>query len=434
MLTSSTATLGRLTAPHREGHATPSPDFFPLERSQIVPDYVPAGVKVSIERVTTMFTNKVRLVNSVRTGNISTPATLLRTIASINIDNLYSLALSFILYKLLKLGKVPAVYPASILFISFNFLPDTFELFKDNYSASRNKANYFLSYFVIYMPPKPFLLLRKFFEMSFGRRSAFGGKSFSKGIIPLRYSSYVSSIKKFVHFSISSRYYCKFSETKINSDIEINRFYIWNFFFNSNVQKKLFESLIIFEVSRSNFPVQVLLEIIRNSNFKLLSSFNGRKRYFFSIQPNSIASFIITNSGIFAFWTPAFESFSFSLDCRLETFGSYDPCRDYKLRRERGFVPNGVVSELVEFNPVPELSFPTNFTGIVVSKLILLNGFKKYLLLLFGRFENKLNSPLQSHIAYLDIVFTFIYYFNSNTLSSAVSSPSLRKESPTTRR
>jgi len=115
MLTGSTATLGRLTAPHREGHATPSPDFSPLERSQIVPDYVPAGVKVSIKGETALFTNKVGLVRSVRTGNISAPATLLRGVACIYIDHSYSFSLSFIFYELLELGKIPAVYPASVL-------------------------------------------------------------------------------------------------------------------------------------------------------------------------------------------------------------------------------------------------------------------------------------------------------------------------------
>jgi len=172
--------------------------------------------------------------------------------------------------------------------------------------------------------------------------------------------------------------------------------YTTNFFFNSNVQKNFLSLLSYLRFGRSHFPVQILLEIIRNFNFKLLPSFNGRKRYFFSIQLNSIASFIITNSWILAFWTPAFESFSFSLDCRLETFDSYNPCRDYKLRREGGFVPNGVVSELVEFNFVPKFSFSTNFTGIVVSKLILLNGFKKYLL--FSRFKSEFESSLQFYI------------------------------------
>ena len=115
MLTGSTATLGRLTAPHWEGHATPSPDLSLLERDQIVLDYVPAGVKVSIKEETTMLTDKVRLISSVGTGDVSAPATLLRGIACIYIDNSYFLSLSFILYKLLELCKVPAVYPASML-------------------------------------------------------------------------------------------------------------------------------------------------------------------------------------------------------------------------------------------------------------------------------------------------------------------------------
>ena len=150
----STATIGWLTKAHWKGYTTSSPNLSFLKRGQIVYDYVPTGVKISIKGVSTMLTNKVRLVNSVGMGNVSTPTTL--------------------------------------------------ELFKNDYSTSRNKANYLLSYLVIYMPPKPFLLLRNLFKMSFSRRSAFGGKSFSKCIIPLRYSFYVSTIKKLVYFSILS--------------------------------------------------------------------------------------------------------------------------------------------------------------------------------------------------------------------------------------
>ncbi len=140
MLIGSTATLGRLTAPHWEGYTAPSPGFSLSERSQIVLNYVPAGVKVSVKGKTAMPTNEVKLVNSVRTGNVSAPATLLRGVACIYIDNSNSLALCFILYKVLELCKVPAVYPASIPFISFNPLPDSFKLFKNNYSTSRNKS------------------------------------------------------------------------------------------------------------------------------------------------------------------------------------------------------------------------------------------------------------------------------------------------------
>jgi len=614
MLTGSTATLGRLTTPHWEGYTAPSPDFSLRERSQIVLDYVPAGVKVGIEGVVAMLTNKVRLVNSVRTGNVSTPATLLRGVACIYIDNPNSLALCFILYKPLELCKVPTVYPASILLISFNPLPDSFKFFKDNYSTSRNKVNYLLGYLVVNSSPKPFLLLGKFFKMSLRRRKLgihflqqsivlsfsnhpytmpiikkfkdfqnlkvttysepmeiffsniffnlwvyvefiskyityllaylfssvvsyskirvscffprfinttisvktsknnkspeimryfikrdicnltlirnnptflkilnqlftiksnyecifrmfnylsiwiyclfykfkhffipflksyfqsitstriynpsicygetktisllwcfncfkqkhhiyllgkFGLQSLAKCVIPFGNSSNVPTVKELINFPVGSGNYCKFSESQIYSDIKVNGFYIWKVFFNGYVEEKLFESFVVFEVGRGNLPVQILLEILRNFYLKLLSPANGGKGDFSSIEPNGIRTLIVANSRIIALWTSAFEPFPFSLNCRLETFGSYHSCRDYKLGRKRGFVSNGVISELVKFNSVPSFGFPTDFAGVVVSKLILLKGFKKYLFLFFGRFKNKFNSPLQFHI------------------------------------
>lgn len=268
----STATLGRLTAPHWEGYTTPSPDFSLMERSQIVLNYVPAGVKVSVEGVTAVLTDKVRLVNSVRAGDVSAPATLLGGVACIYVNNSYSFSLCFILYKLLELCKVPTVYPASILLAGFDSLSNSLELFKDNYSTSRNEVNYFFSYLVVNSSPKTFLLLRKFFEVSFSRRSSFGLQSPAKCVIPFRYSFNVSTVKKLVDFSVRSGNNCKFSESQIYSDIKVNGFYVWKVFFNGNVKEKLFELFVVFEVSRGNIPIQILLEVIRNFHLEFLSS------------------------------------------------------------------------------------------------------------------------------------------------------------------
>jgi len=67
---------------------------------------------------------------------------------------------------------------------------------------------------------------------------------------------------------------------------------------------------------------------------------------------------------------------------------------------KRSLIPNCVVSKLVEFNAVPKFSFPTDPAGVVVGKLILLKGFKKYLFLFFVGFKNKFNSSLQIHGSY----------------------------------
>jgi len=419
----STATIGWLTAAHWKGHATSSPSF--SKRSQIGYSYVPAGIEISIERKTTTFTNKVGLVFSVIFGHISTLAAFLRAVVSIDIDNLYSFALSFILYKLLELSKVPAVYPASVLFAYSDPFSDSFKLFKNNYSTSRNKTDYFLSNFVVNLPPKPFLLLGDLLKVSLGRRSAFGGKFFPECIISFRYCSYVSTIKKLVYFSIRSRNCCKFSKTQINSYTKICLFCLFSFFFNRDVKKELFASFVIFKICRSYLPIKILLKIFRNLNFKFLSPFNSSKRNFFSIKPDCIGAFVIADSRIFAFRTSAFKPFLFSLDCRFETFSSYNSCRNNKLGRKRAFISNGIVGEVVEFNSIVGLSFPADFTGVVVSKPVLLNCLKKYLLLVFGSFKDKLKSSLKFHIC---ILLRYLQIFNCGLLPSLKERVSDRKE------
>ena len=425
MLTGSTATLGRLTAPHWSGYTSSSPDLSLLERGQIVLNYIPAGVKVSIEGVAAVLTDKVRLVSSVRTGDITAPATLLGSVACIYIDYSYSLSLSFILYKLLELSKVPAVYPASILLAGFDSLSDTFELFKDDYSASRNETDYFLGYLMVNSSPKPFLLLRKLFKMSFCRRSAFGLKSFAKCEIPFRNSSYVSTVKELVDFPVWSGNYCKFAESEVNSNVEVSWFYIGNFLFNGNVEEKLFELFVILEVSRGNFPVQILLEVIRDFNPELLSSLNGSKGNFLPVQPYGIETLVVAYRRIVALGTSAFETFFLFLNSRFETFSSYNSCGDYKLGRERGLVSDCVVGEFVEFNSIPEFGFPTNLTGVVIGKLILFNSLKEYLFLSFSGFKSELNSSLQFHI---HILLQYLQTFKCGLLPALKSRVSDRKE------
>jgi len=189
---------------------------------------------------------------------------------------------------------------------------------------------------------------------------------------------------------------------------------------------------LIVEVKKDELPPeqaddarQRVLEVIRNFYLKLLSSFNGSEGDFFSFQPNSIGTPIITDNRIVALRTFAFEAFLLSLDCRFEAFSSYNPCRNNELRRERGFFSYRVIGKFVELNPVPEFSTPTNLTSIVVGKLILFNGFKECLFLFFSRFKNKFKSALQFHI---HILLQYLQTFKCGLLPSLTEGVSNRKE------
>jgi len=420
-----TATLGRLTTPHWEGYTTPSPDFSFLERNQIVFNYVPTGVKVGIKGVTALLAVKVRLIGSIRSGNVSTFTAFLRSVSCVYIGYSYSFSLCFILYKLLELCEVPTMHPASILFIGFNPFSDSFEFLKHNYSTNRNKFNYFFGNFMVNISPKPFLLLRELLKMSFCRKSAFGLKSPAECEVPFGNSSYMSTIKELIGFPIWSGNYCKLMESKINSYVKVGRLHIRDFFFNGDVKKKPFEFLVVPEVSRGNFPIQILFKVIRNFYLKLLSTVNCSKGSFFSIQPNSIGTLVITDGWVTALRTLALKTFPFPFNCRFKAFSGYNPCGNNELRWKGGFLSNCVVSKFVEFNTVPKISFSTNLTSIIVGKLILFNGFKKCLLLFFGRVKDKFNSALQF---YIHILYQYLQKFKRGFLPSLMEGVSNRRE------
>jgi len=131
-------------------------------------------------------------------------------------------------------------------------------------------------------------------------------------------------------------------------------------------------------------------EAVRNFDPELLSSPCSNKRNFLPIQPNTAGAFIVSDDRVVALWTPAPESFIFiSLYGRLKAFGSYNPWGDNKLRRERDFISYRVVGEVVEPNTVPELSPPSYLAGV--------KGFKEYLFLFLGRFEDEFKSSVEFH-------------------------------------
>ncbi len=380
----------------------------PTKGSQIVPCYVPAGIEVCVELKPAPLTYKMCLVSPVLSGYIPAPATPLRSVSRIRIHNPYPFSLCLILYKPLKLCKVPAVYPTSVPLACLCSLPYTLKLLKNQYPTSRNELHYLLSYLVVYASPKPFLPLRELLKVPLCRGSAFGLQAFSESLIPLRYTSDVSTIKEPVDFSIWSRNNRKFSKTQINSHLEILSFHIFKFFFNANVEEKLFTLFVVFEVSVGNLPIKVLFEVLRDFYLKLLSSFGGSEGDFFSIQPEGIGAFVVSDSGITALGALALETFSLSFDGGFEAFGSDNSCGDYELGREGSFVSNSLVGELMEFNTIPELSRPAYFAGVVIGKFVLLKGFKEYAFLFFGRFKNKLDGSLQYHIHTLSSIFADI--------------------------
>ncbi len=382
-------------SPHRET-CYPVPQSL-LLRDQIVNSYIPAGIKVSINSISTGGTFKVRLVFPVRLTYMSTFTTPLRSASWINIHNLYAFALSLILYKLLKLSKVPTMYPSSFLFGYLNPFSNSFKLFQYNSSTSRNKTNNLFGYFMVNSSPKLFLLLRQLLKMSFCRRSAFRLQFLSYSKVSFRYSPYMSSIKKFVNFSIGSRYNCKFRKPQINSYNGIIIRYFFKFFFNNYVKEKLFKPFIIFQRGRANLPVQILFKVFRNFDFELKSTFYCSNRYFFSIKPYRIRPFIISNSWIVGIRTGNFKTFLFPTKSRFETFGSYHSCRDNKLRWQRGFFSNGGISKIMEFYRVVDTRFPTYFSYKVIGKFVFFKSFKKDLFLFFRRFNNKLNSSFKFH-------------------------------------
>ncbi len=255
MLIDNTATLGRLTTPHWKGHAASSPSLPSGDGKKIVFSYVSAGVKVSVNGVAAMFTDKMRLVMPVRFRYVTALATFLGCVARVKIGSVCSLSLRLILYKLLKLSKVPAVQPSSVFLSDFDSISNTFKFFKNNNVSNRNKTNNFFSYFVVYSSSKPFLFLRELLKMSLCRKSAFRLETASDCLVFFVYSPYMSAIKKFINLTIWSGYNRKFFESQVHANNEtlISRFDIFFVFFYNKIEKKLFGFLVIFQGSRLDY-------------------------------------------------------------------------------------------------------------------------------------------------------------------------------------
>ncbi len=395
--TANTPYIGTIDhAPH--GGTCLSVPRLPFKGSQIVLNYIPAGIQICVELKTAHLTHKVRLVLPVPSGYVPTPATPLRCIVCIYIDYLYTFSPCFIFYKPLELSKVPAVYPLPVLLTCFYSPPYPLKLLKNYHTASRNELYYILCHLMVDCSPKPFLLPRELLEMPFDRGGAFGLQTLSKSLIPLRYSPHMPSIKELVYLSIRGRNYSKLTESKVNSYEEVFGFYLGNILFYGYVKEELLKLLVVFEVCGCKLPVKVLLEVFRNFYLEPLSSLDSGKGNFLSIQPNCIRTFIVTYGRIVALRAFAFESFSLSLYGGLEAFCSHNPCGDNELSRKKGFILDCAVSEFVEFNTIPKFSFPTDFADVIVGKLVLLNGLKKYLFLLFCRFEDEFKGSLEFHI------------------------------------
>ena len=79
----------------------------------------------------------------------------------------------------------------------------------------------------------------------------------------------------------------------------------------------------------------------------------------------------------------------------------------------------------MELNAVPDLGFPTDFAGVVVSELVLFKGFKEYLFLFLSGFENEFKGSLEFHIHTLP---QYLQAFKCGLLLSLTEGVSDRKE------
>ena len=424
MPTSSTVTLGRLTAPHWKGHATSSPSLPSGDGEKIVFGYVPTGVKVGIKGVTAMFTDKMCLIMPVGFGSVTALTALLRGVACVKIHNTHSLCLCFVLYKPLKLSKVPAVQPSSILLSCFDPLSYAFEFLKDNNTASRHKADYLFSYLMVNSNPKPLLLLGELLKVSLCRRSAFGLETASDCLVSLRHSPYVPTVEEPVYPAIRCGHNGKVFKSQINTYNKAIRLNVFFVFFYCEVEKKLFESFIVLQGSGLNFPVRILLKVFRHNYSKPLPAIDSGKGHLFFIKPHGIGTFIVPDGRVTALRAFGFKSFSESLYGRFEAFGSYHSCGDNELRGKRKLFSQGVVGEFMEFNAVPKFVIPTHLASVVIGLLVLINGLEKRLLLSAGGLYGEFDSALKFHI---HILTQYLLTFKVGLLSSLTEGVSDRR-------
>ena len=198
--------------------------------------------------------------------NVVTDRTRLRSVSRIDINNPNSFFQSLVFNKLLQLIETPFVNP----FIVFGTLPNSFQIFHDDYIAIIQTSNNRFANVVITPSHKPFPTSTHSLEFSSGSLRAFRLKNRNKSIMLDSQLLNVFTIK----FSIRSN--SDFIDAEVNAQNSVTMLRKLDIFPSECKSEIIFIS-VFSQKTLPNLPIiKILQRIIRNLDRNFNSALNGR--------------------------------------------------------------------------------------------------------------------------------------------------------------
>src|SRR3989344_5932812 len=188
---------------------------------------------------------------------------------------------------------------------------------------------------------------------------------------------------------------CNVVYSDIHPKKSVKKFWSRNVSGNNNMQK---QSLVINQVSRTNFPIKIFPIVFRNFNRKLYSSMNSAKRNIIInlIRFKSKTSCIIPDCKVFFHNRLAFR---FS----LKDFNSLVSATANQLSRKLGFFSNIIISQIMQLPLIIGLDIPPKINNFVSRIRILLHSFNKFISVrqfnFYDGFHKRIN-VFNTYIAY----------------------------------
>ena len=353
-------------------------------------NYITRSIKVGVKLKTTLPTLEQGLAFSVIPMSVSTVATSLRSVASVNILNITTMCHRLVSKELLKLKKVPLIYFLALLFTQcfltshslfgseFHCSTTNTSKFLQNNSSScfQSSNNLLCNTMVDVLPHKPFALL------DFQQVCLCGASAFALQITPQPLISFTQLFNS----SPTKKPVITNDRKFLYSSVYTNEFATWNnifaFFLKDDMQKCFTFNLK--QVGRTFLPSKVLLEVFWNEDGKSHPAVEGQDVDRVVREIHRQTSVIIPDGATPTLWA----RFTFLGSYTSKGLRCLNSCRNYKLAFQSCVFSGLVVSKMVQSDAVELLVVPSSSANKVKSICVSLNCWLKHLFINFQLYFN----------------------------------------------
>lgn len=321
----------------------------------------------------TFLTLKPGLSASVFTVNMTTPRALLARVPRVNVFNGKTQGFSLVVKKPLKSSKRPGVHTPPLVFSCLHTCPDVGKVFKNYGRTLFNGINNSSRDNVVTIFAEAVFLLRELFQVSLSRVSAFRLECAFQ--VKVAFSNVFPMF--FTKKPIITRD-CGSVNPQVNSS---NGFRRDNSRFLRGYDYVKEDTTVPFktQVRGTDLPSNVFRVIITNSEGNGNPSSNGRKRSSSLVKPDTCGPSVVPDSMLFSCGTGSLFPFPQLILSGRKSFRSFHPSGNNELTRKRSNLSFSLVSEVVEFNSIDSLNFPTVLTDPCKRLRKLFSSFPKFL-------------------------------------------------------